>query len=282
MHPKMHYVMGFYHLSLAVRDTLEYVQNRESYNLEAYKAKANSIKAGLAEASPFVQFCNNNGEVGNKVLVQLKDLYNLVYSDHPRFIRIEDDKIIVDHNQNIKVLDLIIPLKVSLYNIILAYVKEMSEEEKDQDCLDLVEYEYKYFSIVVSFVISEYLFLDRFVKFNEEMRANNGAESVESNFTVSEMQKLVGMYGYIKNTIGKNYSEFNSLDEKFSYGLDLISGKTKPNGEIKLLDAVKIVPSSYQSELGLIEREYKQMHSKVWNKLREFEEEMRKRNPVNN
>ena len=275
MEKKMHYVMSFYHLSLAVRDTLEYVQNRENYPLDAYKAKANSIKAGLAENSPFVAFCENNGEVGQKVLTQMKDLYNLVYGERPRFIHIEEDKLTVDHSQNIKVLDLIIPLKVSLYNIILAYVNQMSEEEKDLDCMDLVELEYKYFAIVIAFIISDYLLNDRFVKFNQEMRDNKGQESVESNFTVSEMQKLVGMYGYIKENIGKRYSEFNNLDDQFSYGVDLISGKKKPEGEMKLLDAVKVVPATYQREITPIEREYKLLHQKVWKKLIEFENNLR-------
>ena len=43
MNQKTHYTLSFYHLSLAIRDTIEYIHRRPSYPYNVWLAKKNTI-----------------------------------------------------------------------------------------------------------------------------------------------------------------------------------------------------------------------------------------------
>jgi len=273
MNSKLHYALGFYVLGLSVRDTLEYVLPRENYDLAVYNAKKQVISNSLQEGSIFINFVKNNGEVGEKLQKQLQELFDLVYGVSPRFVRIDGDKIIVDRNQNLKVLDLIVPIKVSLYNICQAYFKDMSDEEREKESVDTVEEENRFFSILISMVIQDYLFKNRFVKFNEEMKAHNGEVNVEANFTSSEMSKLVSMYAFIKNAIGNKYKEYTDLEPLFNDGLNVISGKTKLEEGRNAFEVLGSIGGAYLQALGPVEAKWRELHGKLWNSLVEYEKE---------
>ena len=44
MNQKTHFTLSFYHLTLAIRDTIEYVQKRPSYPHNIWVAKKNTIE----------------------------------------------------------------------------------------------------------------------------------------------------------------------------------------------------------------------------------------------
>ena len=56
MNAKTHYALSFYHLALAVRDTLEYVQNRQTYPLQVFNAKKNTLELAMNGNTPFNGF----------------------------------------------------------------------------------------------------------------------------------------------------------------------------------------------------------------------------------
>ena len=51
MNQRTHFTLSFYHLALAIRDTLEYLQNRPTHPHQLYLAKKNTIALSLKENS---------------------------------------------------------------------------------------------------------------------------------------------------------------------------------------------------------------------------------------
>ena len=84
MNQRTHFTLSFYHLSIAIRDTLEYIQKREVYPKQIYEAKKNTIKLSLNDNSPFTNFCKNNGFGIPKTYVDVKSINK---EDFPLFLK---------------------------------------------------------------------------------------------------------------------------------------------------------------------------------------------------
>lgn len=274
MNQKTHFTLSFYHLTLAIRDTIEYVQKRPSYPHNIWVAKKNTIELALKENSPFVNFCKNNGEVGTKMHEQLTDLYETCYGEDQTFVSIEGNEVKPDAAQNLKVLDYVIPLRQSLYNILKAYINaQKADGSLEDDVEDLVDLEDKFYRSIFSMVISDYLFNNLFAEFNKAMRENQGKESIQSNFITNDIKKVIAMINFVKKHAQESDTDFKDAFVELDRGIRLISGMDPlPQGTTFQQEFQKIIARWYQN-VAKLEPAWRAKHTDIWNKLVEFEKE---------
>ena len=275
MNQKTHYTLSFYHLSLAIRDTIEYIHRRPSYPYNVWLAKKNTIEMSLKENSPFINFCNNNGEIGEKMKEQLQDLYDTVYGEDQTFVSIEGEEVKPDAAQNLKVLDYVIPLKQSLLNILRAYMNnQKTDGSLCEGVQELVELEDKLYRSIFAMVISDYLFNNLFAEFNKAMKENNGQPSIQSNFVTNDIKKVIGMIQFVNKNALESDTDFKDAFNDLDLGIKLISGIEKvPAGSSFPQEFQKIVQRWYQN-VAKLEPAWRVQHTKIWNELVEFEREL--------
>ena len=282
MNQRTHFTLSFYHLALAVRDTIEYIQKRPSYPLPIYLAKKNTIALALNENSPFVNFCSKNGEIGAKIKEQLEDLYDICYGDDQTFVTIEGEEVKPDNAQNIKVLDYIVPLRQSLYNILKAYLNAQKNEGSIEPGVEeLIDLEDRFYRSIFFMVMTDFLFNNLFQEFNKAMRENQGQESIQSNFVSNDIKKVISMINFVKKNSPANDVELDRAFGELERGIKLISGMEKvPEGSTFQQEFQKIGQAWYQV-VAQLEPTWRAKHSVIWQQLVEFEKELQAKRQAN-
>lgn len=275
MNQRTHFTLSFYHLSIAIRDTLEYIQRREVYPKQIYEAKKNTIKLSLNDNSPFTNFCKNNGDIGVKIKEQLEDFYDTCYGEDQTFVSIEGDQVKPDAAQNIKVLDFILPLKQSMFNILNAYINaQKNEGSYEKGTEELVVLEDKFYRSIFFMVIQDYLFNNLFQEFNKAMRETNGQESIQSNFISNDIKKVISMINFVKKNGQDNDMAYNHGVEEIERGIRLISGaEGLPQGSTFQQEFQKIGQVWYQF-VAQMEPQWRAKHTEIWQQLIQFEKDV--------
>ena len=275
MNQRTHFTLSFYHLSIAIRDTLEYIQKREVYPKQIYEAKKNTIKLSLNDNSPFTNFCKNNGDIGIKIKEQLEDFYDTCYGEDQTFVSIEGDQVKPDAAQNIKVLDFILPLKQSMFNILNAYINaQKNEGSYEKGTEELVVLEDKFYRSIFFMVIQDYLFNNLFQEFNKAMRETNGQESIQSNFISNDIKKVISMINFVKKNGQDNDMAYNHGVEEIERGIRLISGaEGLPQGSTFQQEFQKIGQVWYQF-VAQMEPQWRAKHTEIWQQLIQFEKDV--------
>lgn len=275
MNQRTHFTLSFYHLSIAIRDTLEYIQKREVYPKQIYEAKKNTIKLSLNDNSPFTNFCKNNGDIGIKIKEQLEDFYDTCYGEDQTFVSIEGDQVKPDAAQNIKVLDFILPLKQSMFNILNAYINaQKNEGSYEKGTEELVVLEDKFYRSIFFMVIQDYLFNNLFQEFNKAMRETNGQESIQSNFISNDIKKVISMINFVKKNGQDNDMAYNHGVEEIERGIRLISGaEGLPQGSTFQQEFQKIGQVWYQF-VAQMEPQWRAKHTEIWQQLIQFEKDL--------
>ncbi len=271
MNQKTHFTLSFYHLNLSVRDTLEYVQNRKSYPKNMWEAKNNTFKLAFRENSPFNGFCDHNGENGELVRNQLKEMYDLCYGDEQTFVSIEGDEVKPDHSLNLRVLDYIIPLRQSLTNIVRAYVNNQKEENTlEPGVEELIQLDDDFYRIICSMILSDLLFNVHFVEFNKAMQETQGKESPQSNFCVNDIKKVIGMFNFVRQNARPDFVEFQECAKQMELGIGYISGQPLPEGSTFRAEFDKIIQGWF-AQVARLEPVWREKHQFIWGQLVEYE-----------
>jgi len=278
MNGQLHYIYYFYFLGNAIRDALEYVSVREEYPLETFNAKKQTLELGLNENTPFDMFCKNNGEQGEKLRKEYKDFYETVYGSNSQFCKVIDGKVVVDHSLSSKVLRMTILLKASMFNVLKLHCENPENKPAiEEDFANLFEDEEKFFEVIAGMITIDYALRDRFKAFNEAKKNSQGVDTVESNFIQSELNDALGLFNFLRKISNDNgHKEFEGLVVYAQRGIDLISGKIKPEEGKTLEQEFVDIWQRYQVIVAQLEPKYKQAHINCWNQMREYEQEIAK------
>jgi hypothetical protein len=272
MNNRTHFTLSFYHLNLAIRDTLEYVQTRQSYPLASWESKKRTLEMVMKENSPLYGFCANNGENGQKIMDAVKELYDTVYGDDKTYISIEGDQAKPDHAQNIKVLDMIIPLRQTFTNVMKQYFQAQKEDNSfEQEAEDIVKLEDNFYRVIISFILSQLIYSEKFVEFNRIMRENNGVATPESNLVSNELVKLIQMYGYIKSNVNEDFEDFKQADEIMAKGISYITGQAPIPAGSSHKQEEEFITRNWFNLVAKYEPIWQQKHAEIWKQLNDFE-----------
>ena len=188
------YVFGILEIAMVVRDTLEYfVANPQGYDVGKYQARREILKNMTASNSPFYSFCAQNGlgyktdEKGKEVLDEsgkkiknrgqllmdnLNDLFETVYGEDARFVRVIDKKLTVDPSYFVPVLSEITGIRETFNDVIDTVVKTIDKTDAtllDEKFKELITLEAKYARAIQLRIISLQL-NTLFLKFNNDTR----------------------------------------------------------------------------------------------------------------
>ncbi len=187
------YIFNLYHYLLNLRDTMEYVIDRE-HKLEVYNNRKNVITKGKEEGSAFGNFLRDNKEQTEKLVEKLNEFVNEFYSDESTVIMVSNDTVRVDHSQNIKILESTVSLSESVRDVLFQYINyARSRNELEDGILDLImKDERLYRCIVDMLILGEYE--KSFAEFQKVMGESQGKPTPQSNFIVqNELAKLASL-----------------------------------------------------------------------------------------
>ena len=139
MNQTTRFVMDIYQVSVIIRDTLEYlIQRKDGYRADIYKQRRTIIETALSEKHALSRFLTENKENGEKIRNNIKDFYDLVYGDEARAVFLENDKVIVDSGYATQLLDYIVGLHETFFDICNGFVKFAKDNNSYEEELSVL------------------------------------------------------------------------------------------------------------------------------------------------
>lgn len=275
MNDATRFMMGIYQVSLMVRDTLEYVQGRPEHDLNFYNHRRAQLVHGLADNSPLMHFLTQNGEMGEKIKNNINDFIEFAYGKDSTYVHVENDKIVVDHAQDLKALDYIIGLRETLVDIVKKFIEKTKEENALEPAMEnLINLDDRFYRVLSSLIIFDVTH-KYFLEFNKTMHDNGGKPSPQSNFVINDMKKLVGYSKFVSDHANKEDTQFKELYDQHFTCLQYIEGsKPLPNNN-GLKGEIDKTHNDYVKALQERELPWRVAYSQIWNELVGYEQGLR-------
>ena len=116
-------IVSLVYYNSLVRDTLEYTLNKpDGFDTKYYDYKRNGIVNEIKLNTPLKVFLDQNGEKGEDLRKRLEAFGNEFYSDASTVIVRKNEELRIDHAQNVKIFQNVIPLHEELNSIIQLHV----------------------------------------------------------------------------------------------------------------------------------------------------------------
>ena len=273
MNQTTRYVMDIYQVSVIVRDTLEYlIPKKDGYNPEVYKQRREVIRISLTENHPFARFLANNGEMGEKVKQNITDFFDLVYGDEARAVFLENDKVVVDSGYATQLLDYVVGLHETIYEMCLGFINSSKENDTYEEAFEnLVSKENAFYRGLASLIITDQVH-KLFVDFNKAMHESKGEQTPQSNFIANELKKSIGFFVFVEQHAKYEDEFYKVAVEKTKFVIDCMGGKQKidETGE-GLRKEIMALHEMWQKIVILTEPEWRNAYQNLVRDLLEFD-----------
>lgn len=268
------FIMGIYQVSIMIRDSLEYLQNRDNFDVKVYNQRKAYIEHGLVEEAPLAKFLANNGETGEKIKKNLNEFFDAVYGPESTIVSIDGDRLVVDKAQSIKLLDYIVGLHETLFDIEKGFIAQAKKDNVfEQDIEDLIKFDEKYFRAILCINLVDMIHA-QFLEFNKAMRESNGQTGPQTNYILNEIKKLVGLLKFQSEHANKEDEDFaKAYDSTFTM-LKYMEGSEKPQEGKSIRDQIIEARKLWEIEIGKNEPEWRTRYSKQWEDLVQYEREL--------
>lgn len=207
-------IASFVRYDVVVFNTLEYVMKKDSYDVNAYKARREIISKEIETNTPLKNCLDNSGEAGTKLLEKIKELIRLCYSDESTIVKLGPDEkeLRVDLAQSLTVFEAVLPIHEELRKIIGAHVQAAQkanayDEPTYPELLKKEEYFYR--GLVNMLLVDQFDHL--FAEYNKARNEAKGAITPQSNFIQNDINKTVNFFHFVRNNsacTSKEYYEF--------------------------------------------------------------------------
>ena len=176
-----HYIFDLYHYLLNLRDTLEYVIERD-HQEALYTQRKNVLTQGLLETAPLGNFFKRNEEQSAELKKNLEEFVEEIYGDDSTILKLAEGKVRVDHTQHIALIDKICGLQESVRDIIYGHMNFANQShELDPLVAEVIEADDKLYRLVITmFAMRE--MEKSFAEFQKVMGESGGKETPQSNF----------------------------------------------------------------------------------------------------
>lgn len=237
MNATTQYIMGIYQLSMIVRDTLGYVAPRKEnfFKKDVYEHRVQSFALLTGEGSPFQHFVSINKEKAEKLLSNISDFQNDIYSSESRIFRIVDDHIEVDQSQAKQVYNMTVGIYQTLLDILKGYLKHAEEnKELEARVREVIAADEYYFRSLAHYALVNDIF-KLFKEYSDAMRSHQGEPNPIAKFInedINELTKYVAFmdqHNEVKNVSYKKMVDMTkAFIENMSGKRDLPEGKNFP------------------------------------------------------
>ena len=282
MNQTTRYVMDIYQVSVIVRDTLEYlIPKKDGYNPEAYKQRREVIRVSLTENHPFARFLANNGEMGEKVKQNITDFYDLVYGDEARAVFLENDKVVVDSGYATQLLDYVVGLHETIYEMCLGFINSSKENDTYEESFEnLINKENAFYRGLASLIITDQVH-KLFVDFNKAMHESKGEQTPQSNFIANELRKSIGFFVFVEQHAKYEDEFYKVAVEKTKFVIDCMGGKQKidETGE-GLRKEIMALHEMWQKIVILTEPEWRSVYQNIVKELLDYDKQRQENTPA--
>ena len=274
MNQTTRFVMGIYQVSLMIRDALEYIQDKETFDLNVYKQRKQFIEHGLIESAPLSRFLSQNGDVGKNIRNNLNDFVDAVYGDDSTIVSIDGDKVVSDKGQKLKMLDFIVGLHETLQDVMKGFINQSKNDNTYEEELDtFLKYDEKFFRSLLCINLVDQihaLFLD----FNKAMQQSKGEPGPATNFILNDLKRVVGFLKFENEHADKEDEGFKKAYDASFLMLQYMEGSKKAEDEgTTIKDQIVEARKLWQVEIGKNEPEWRTRYQILWDKLVAFEQE---------
>lgn len=219
-------IVSLVYYNSLVRDTLEYTIPKDKYEVNFYDYKRNGIVNEPKLNTPLKVFLDQNGEKADELRKKLEQFGEDFYSDNSTVIKkAADGTLRVDHAQNVKVFESVIPLHEELNSIIRLHVDFARKNNQLEDRVaKLVDADERFYRGVALFALQGEL-VRQFEEFNKVMRESQGQPTPQSNFIQNDLNSLVKALNTVRvSATAKDNVYTTALDAIFAE-VEMMNGR---------------------------------------------------------
>ncbi|MEG0529601.1 MAG: hypothetical protein RR578_04625 [Bacilli bacterium] len=228
-------ITSFVYYNSLLRDTLEYVLTKDEYSVEFYNYKKNGLTNEPKINSPLKNFIDSNGEKGAELAKKLEDFADLVYGDDSTILHVNNDKLIVDKNQHVQILEGVIPLHEELNQIIKLHIQfshdnpaNKIDEEPIQNLLFWDEIYYR--GVALLNLFQE--LISQFKEYNKIRSESKGEKTAASNYVERDLSKLVSLTEFVTRSASTNDQKYVDAKDAMNVIIELMTAKRQlPEGK---------------------------------------------------
>ena len=219
-------VVTLVHYNVAVRDTLEYCLQKQTYDVKLFESKKNTILQEIKQNTPLKAILDHSGDNGKKMEEMIESLYNDVYGEKSTILKISGDKLVVDHAQHLAIFEKVLPIHDNITSMIRGVIqdgvnKQNAAPEEQKAALSMEEAtklwhaeDAMYRAVAYLTLVNELnkLFSDYNIARNEAKGANTPA----SNFIGQDISKVIGFINQVRGTAIETDLVYKAMEDKIN------------------------------------------------------------------
>jgi hypothetical protein len=218
-------IVSLIYYNSCVRDTLEYTLNREVFDVNLYDHKKRVLTEELKVNSPLKVFLDRQGENGAKTIEQINNFIEEIYGDESTVVKKAPDGLRVDHAQNIKIFQAVIPLYENLNSIVRIHANYAAEQKIKHETVDQLVYQNERFYRAVALLTLSNELYKQFDEFNKVMRESNGEKTPQSNFIENDLNTIAQLFNTTRqNSVCRDSLYTDALDS-VTFALEMMNGR---------------------------------------------------------
>ena len=218
-------IVSLIYFNSCIRDTLEYALNKETYDKKVYEHKKNVITNELKSETPLKVFLDKQGENGQKTIENINTFIEDFYSDESTIIKNANDDLRVDHAQNIKILEGVIPLHENINSIVRIHANYAKQNNIVNETVDnLVIEDERFYRAVALLTLSGELF-KQFEEYNKVRREAKGERTPQSNFIENDLNTLAKLLMTVKQNATCKDSLYTDACDAVVFAVEMMNGR---------------------------------------------------------
>lgn len=260
-------IVSLVYYNSLVKDTLEYTISKEAYDVNFYDYKQNGIVNEIKLDTPLKQFLANNGEKGEELKKKLEKFGEDFYSEKSTVVKKAADGLRVDHAQNIKIFEGVIPLHEELNSIVELHVNYARQNNVlEEKIVKLRHADERYYRAVAFLSLSGELF-KQFDEYNKARKEANGEKTPQSNFIEQDLNKIVNLLGMVRQYATCNDEVYTNVVDALWPAIEMMNGKRLlPTGKT-FADVINDANAKIAAFVKDSEDEWKAIYPELINEL---------------
>lgn len=277
-----------------VRDTLEYTMNREDYQVEFYNYKKYGVVNEVLLNTPLKSFLDSNGEKGDELRKKLVSFGEEVYGDKSTILKVNDKTIKVDHAQDVKLFDLIVPIHEELNAVIKLHFNFLVEKKNDiinsltapkgefegnakgaeeyyaknlENISKLLEADENFYRSVAFQTLALSIF-NKFNEFNKTMRESNGQKTPAASFIETELQSLLRNFYIVAQNASTKNELFTKAKDCINNSIEMMTNKRSLPAGKNFNDVFAEARSATTEFIMVSEEEWKKIYGPAANEMK--------------
>ena len=221
-------IASFIRFDVVVFNTLEYAMKKDTYDVNAYKARKEIITTEITQNTPLKNCCEHSGEAGENLLKKINELLDVIYSENSTIVKVSQDgaELRVDYSQAITIFETVLPIHEEIRKIIAAHVSAAAKAEQyDEPTFPdvIVKEEFFYRGLVNMLMLEE---LDhQFAEYNKARQEAKGGITAQSNFIQNDINRLVKLFQFSRENAQVRSAEYYEVIDPLFALIEMTGGR---------------------------------------------------------